>query len=351
MSENKYHTSKNGFLTKCSASKRACPRGGVHYTQEQYDELAAKNDSRIRVAASAVSKHDPDSYYGKAEAAYIASVKRLKTFDQINVETQQLEQKLMKEKGLKELNLHKSRENVAKKLEETLLYARDVYVEEGVSYGKASFIIQDMKHAADPAKPIAKRKDRLDPDIAQKTKNAVQRLNEDANYAKLRAAYVQASQEYRATDDIMTQSARFKYDRTRTLGVVSGAYSNIGEEKALERAKVWLKAGIPPEATEAYTSSVTPEQVSIDKKGKINNVWVETANGIERVVGYSDDKKGRGSSGALITEKGTRVSTYTHYHSYKAERGGIDKVIIGKKNGPKFPAKEFDLHTSWDSGD
>jgi hypothetical protein len=348
MSENKYHTSKNGFLTKCSASKRACPRGGVHYTQEQYDQLASENDSRIR---GSVVKHDPESYYGKAEAAYVASVQRLKRFDIANEDKKAYEQKLLKEAGLTTADLSGTQEQVRKSLESALTYARDVYVEEGVSYGKASFIIQDMKaNTADPTKPITKRKDRLDPDIAVKTKNAVARLNEDSKYVGLRNAYVDAARKERIAWDIGIKSAHYWQTIIRERN--ASGMPNLNEQKALEKAKTWLKAGIPPEAKEVYTSGLTPADVSVDKKGRINNVWVETADGIERVVSYDDSKaEMRGASGHLITETGKKVSTYTHFHSYKSDNGGIRDVIVGKKNGTSFPAEKFVLHTSWDSGD
>jgi hypothetical protein len=346
MSENKYHLSRNGFMTKCSATKRACPLGGVHYTQEQYDQLASENDARIRLSAV---KPDPNSYYGKAQAAYVESVQRLKRFDKATAETKKYEQSLLKEHGLETAYSFKTQEEVQKTLSDALLYARDVYVEEGVSYAKASFIIQDMKaNLADPTKPITKRRDRMDEQIAAKTKNAKERLNEDSKYAELTKAYGEAVRKDRLASDVSQKVARFRTNLIRETN--ANGMPNLTEQKALERAKTWMKAGIAPSAREVATTTVTPDKVSIGPDGKINNVWVETSNGIEKVVGYRGPKYER-SSGALITENGTEVSSFTHYHSYKADSGGIKDVIIADKNGPSYPAESFSLYMSWDSGD
>lgn len=346
MSETKYHTSRNGFLTKCSASKRACPLGGTHYSQEEYNQLSSENDPIIR---NSPVKPNPESYYGKAEAAYVASVKRMKNFKKANAEADKYEKKLLKENNLDTAYNFKTQEEVRKTLEDALLYAREVYAEEGVSYSKASFIIQDMKaNVDDPTKPITKRKDRLDDQIAAKTKNAKERLNEDSQYAELRAAHAEAVRKDRLAGDVSRKVAQYRSNLIRTTN--ASGMSNIGEQKELQRAKTWLKAGIAPSAREVSTGSITPAQVSIDSKGQINNAWIETSKGIERVVGYRAPNH-PANSGALVTENGTEVSTYTHYHSYKAELGGIRNVIIADKNGPSYPAEKFSLTMSWDSGD
>jgi hypothetical protein len=347
MSENKYHISKNGFMTKCTATKRACSRGGGgHYTQEQYNELAAKNDPAIRKSAS---KPKAEGYLGKAEVAYVESVQRLKRFDKANAAANLYEKKLLKENNLETSYSFKTQEQVRATLEEALLYAKEVYVEEGVSYSKASFIIQDMKaNIADPTKPITKRKDRMDEQIAAKTKNAKERLNDDPKYAELTKAHQEAVRKDHLAADVSRKVAQYRSNLIRDTN--ASGMNNIGEQEALSKAKTWAKAKIAPSAKEAPTSRVTPDDVSIDDKGKINNVWVETANGIEKVVSYREPNHPR-NSGALVTENGTEVSTYTHYHSYKAEVGGIRNVIISDKNGPSYPAEKFSLSMSWDSGD
>lgn len=350
MSEIKYHVSRKGFLTECRATKRACKLGGgIHYTQEQHDQLAAENSFLIRPNVTS-SKKNPEGYYAKAEVAYVESVQRLKRFDKANADAASYEKSLLKEHGMESTNLFTTQEQVRKSLEEALLYAKEVYVEEGVNYSKASFILQDMKRdTTDPTKPITKRKDRLDPDIAAKTKNAVERLNEDSQYATLRKNYQEAVRQDRVASDISQKVARFRTNTIRDNN--ASGMSNIGEQKEFERAKKWLKAGVAPSATEIATSKVTPDRVSIDDKGRINNVWIERKDGeIERVVGYRAPETPRGS-GALITDKGTEVSSWIHYHSYRAEHGGISNVIIGDKNGQKHPASKFDLFMSWDSGD
>ena len=343
----KYHVSRNGYLTRCSASKRSCPRGGDHFTQPEYDKLVQMHDPRVRTATT--GKHDPDSYYGKAEKAYEDSVRRLQRFDAIIAEQRKFEQRLMKERGLSDLNGSARMQESDKAMKAAYDYAKEVYMEEGVNPAKASFIIQDMKNnVSDPLKPILKKRDRLDPDIAAKTKNAVERLNTDSKYKELTAGYTEAKRREALTHDVIRKAENWKNEQLRTSGVTG--MPNFTEEKEFQRAKAWLKAGIPPEAKDEWTASITPDRVSTDSKGRINNVWVETENGIERVVGYNQRSK-EGYSGALVTENGTEVNTWTHYHSYKGHHGGIDKVIIGAKNGAEFPEAEFNLSSSWDSGD
>lgn len=347
MSEIKYHISKNGFMARCSATKRACYLGGgIHYTQEQYDELAAKNDPAIRKSAS---KLKAEGYLGKAEVAYAESVKRLKRFEKATADTAAYEKQLLKENGLETAYSFKTQEQVRATLEEALLYAREVYVEEGVSYSKASFIIQDMKaNVTDPTKPITKRKDRMDDQIAAKTKNAKERLNEDAQYAALTKAHQEAVRQDHLAADVSRKVAQYRSNLIRETD--ASGMNNINEQQALSRAKTWAAAKIAPSAKEVATSKVTPSDISIDDKGRINNAWVETSKGIERVVGYRAPTH-PANSGALVTESGTEVSTYTHYHSYKAEVGGIRNVILADKNGATHPADSFSLHMSWDSGD
>lgn len=346
MSENTYHINKNGFMRRCGATRRPCPLRSAHYTQEQYDELAAKNDPAIRKSAA---KPKAEGYLGKAEVAYAESVKRLKRFEKAEADTKAYEQKLLKENGLETAYSFKTQEQVRATLEEALTYARDVYVEEGVSYSKASFIIQDMKaNLADPTKPITKRKDRMDDQIAAKTKNAKERLNEDSQYAALTKAHQEAVRQDRLAADVSRKVAQYRSNLIRDNN--ASGMNNINEQEALSRAKTWASAKIPQSAVEYSTSQVTPDNVSIDDKGRINNVWVETKNGIERVVGYRAATAPR-SSGALITDKGTEVSSWIHYHSYRSEQGGFQKLIVSDKNGQKHPASKFDLFMSWDSGD
>lgn len=344
MSEKKYHVSRNGFLTKCTATKRACSRGGAHFNQEQYNTMATENDSRIRGKST---KPSPNSYYGKAEAAYVASVKRLARYDKVQAETKAFKKKLLKSSGLKSADLLNSQEQVRATLEKTLNHAKEVYVEEGVNYGKASFIIQDMKNSSEPTKPILKRKDRLDDQLAAKTKAAVTRLNEDPKYSTLVSEYDEAKRKAQLAGDINRKVSQFQTETMRARN--ANAMPNFNEQKEYVRAKTWLKAGISPEASERPTSTITPEQVSIDNNGRINNAWIEKKDGtVEKIVAYRD--RNSGGFGALVTESGTDVFTTTHYHSYKAEHKGINKVILGKVNGSTYPAKKFSLHESWDSG-
>lgn len=71
MGETKYHVSRSGLLSKCSATKRACPLGGEHYSQAKYDALAAKGDPRIR---KTVTKSDFNVPQNKAHSSALSFV-------------------------------------------------------------------------------------------------------------------------------------------------------------------------------------------------------------------------------------------------------------------------------------
>lgn len=344
MSEKKYHVSINGFLARCTATKRACHRGGVHFSQDEYKELASTNDPRIRGTAV---KQEPASYYAKAEAAYIASNKRLKRSDKLDAEISKYQSKLLKANKLVPADLHTSQEKIGESMETALAYAKEAYVQAGVNYGKASFIIQDMKNSSDPMKPITKRKDRLDDQIAEKTKSAAKSLKEDPQYAALIEKHEEAKRKNSAVVEVYRKVEKFRSDAIRERN--AGWSPNHAEQGKFLQAKKWLKAGIPPEGREVATNGISPAHISIDDKGHINNAWVETETGeVERIIAYKE--RNASGFGALVTDKGTEVYTTTHYHSYKTDFKGLSKIILTNKNGTAYPADNFKLNESWDSG-
>lgn len=350
MTENKYHTSINGFLTPCTAKKRTCPRG-QHYTQEQYTTMAENNDPKVRITTF---KHSPDSYYGQAEAKYVEAVKAEKAFTKVSAATKKFEKKLLKENKMDRNTLYTSKEQSEEALTAALSHARKVYEEEGVDKVKASFIVQDMRMNSNPTRPVTKRKDSRDPDIAEKTKKAVARLKSDPEYQKLAKSYEDSMARHVAANKVFSEVNSYRYEQMRQnkcTGTIER--DRAAAEEKLQKAKAWLTAGVTPKAKEQMTNQVKPAMVSIDKTGKINNVWVETKNGIEPIVGYEDNSVSvaGGQSGSFITASGDKIYTVTHYHSYKSEVNGSQRLIVGEKKGSTYPAKFFSVSSEYDSGD
>lgn len=351
MSENKYHTSRSGFLTACSASKRACPRKGVHFTQSEYDNLAANQDVRIRPNPSKVTK-DKEGYYKQAEKAYMQANTLEENYKKINKETAKYKARLFRQNGLKAAQENSYYPKLVGAEENMLRYAREAYIKAGVSYGKAGFIVQDMKNKQDPTKPIVKRKDRYDENLNEKTKNAAKALAADAEYAKLTKIYREAKEKYDKSSQLSSHVAQRKYEQMRSKGII-GTTNHQKEvvTEQFQQAKAWLNAGIPAEAKEHHIAAVTPAMISVDPDGRINNVWAEHNGKVQRVVGYVPSNGNYGSSGKMVTESGDSISQIVHYHSYRREEGGTSKLIIANKKGATHPATGFNLVSEIDTGD
>lgn len=354
MSDLKYHTSKSGFLTKCTAKKRACPRGSQHYTESEYENLVAENDVRVRPNPSKITK-DKAGYFATAEKAYAESVKRIGNFDKaFQVRKKRIAQ-LFRQNGLKQEEEKDYYENVEATKSNMLAYARKIYQEEGVDSGKAYWIIQDMENKADPSKPITKRRDSRDAQIAEKTKRAVARLKTDKEYKDLTEAYKAAEFKSAAAKSIHEQAQKEFSETIRNSRGTAYGSTNQKEIESYQKAKAWLAAKIPASAKEHHTSKVQPEMISVDKSGKINNAWVQHNDGsIERIVSYTAASQARENvpyrgSGALVTESGAQVNHGTHYHSYTSTDYGTSHIIIADKKGETHPAKAFTLQSYFDT--
>lgn len=337
----KYHTSKSGFLAVCTATKRNCLRG--HFTQEEYDTLVENNDVRIKKQTT------KGGYYDRAMKAYAATKKQRAAVNKVAREMDALRKKLSKKAGLENLTLAQYNNVHYSAKRDVLDYAAEVYESEGVHPSKVKFIIEDMSAKSDPTKPIIKRKDRYDEELSGKTKAAAERLNSDPSYQSLVGKYFKANADKYQAGMIDAQIRDFQVKTSREAGLpMYNAYlDTTTEEKNLKEAQAWQAAGVAPTATKRGITSVKPEDVSLDSTGKINNMWVETSDGVERIVSYSDN----GKNSAFLTDGGKKISHDTHYHSYTSTDSGYSTVIVSKARGKSHPAEKFQVHTEWDSGD
>lgn len=357
MSEIKYHTSKSGFLTKCTAEKRACPRGSQHYTQSEYEKLVSENDVRVRPQPSKATNKiakDKDGYYYKAEQDYIEAMKGADNYKKADAIREKEKAKLFRANGLKESDEQKYIAERQARVTSMTNYARKIYKEEGVSDYRASVITDKMHSSKNPDRPLKKRDDPRDPDILEKTTRAVDRLKADPEFAKLKKAYNVAASKLVTMEKIRHSTYESFSARISENGGDKGNNWGFPHEKRIEaykEAKAWLAAGVPTSANKAYLPNLTPNEISVGKDGKINNAWVEHKDGrVERIVGYNPPTTK--SSGHLVTESGKEVNMVTHYHSYTKTVSGHQHIIVGTKNGDSYPTTEaFYLQGSWDSGD
>lgn len=355
MSEIKYHTSKSGFLTECSAEIRGCPRGSQHYTQGEYEKLVAEGDVRVRPQPSKATNKiakDQNGYYYKAEQAYIESMRGADNYKKEYEVRKKETAKLMRESGLKEEDEKKYIAEREASITPMSSYAQKIYQEEGVSEYKASMIAQDMSRSKNPDRPIKKRHDSRDPEILEKTTRAVDRLKADPEYAKLRKTYKAATSKLTTMDKIRTTTFENFSARIKENGGDKGnmwGEPNKDRVEAYKKAKAWLAAEVPTSAKLAHVPSLTPNDISVGKDGNINNAWVEHKDGrVERIVGYRSQQPPH-SSGHLVTESGAEVSSHTHYHSYTKTVSGHQHIILDAKNGNSHPAEVFRLQGQSDS--
>lgn len=349
MTEKKYHTSINGFVVPCGAEQRSCPRG-AHFSQEQYQQMEENNDPRIRVTTSPADKK---GYFGKAEAAYKELMRSHEINRQIDIETKKFQARVAKKLGVKNLDYTATKLNVERYQRDGQEYARKAYLEAGVNPMKVRFIIEDMSKKDNPLAPIVKRSNPRDPDLGEQTKAAAAKLKADPAYQAIVKKYATEDEKAKAISKATFDAYDYRNELRKKKKDPAVVRSNQVEK--YQWAKKLYKAGVPLNAVEQQLVLLKPEQVSVDKDGKINNLWVETPDGAERIVGYDNSNAhatGNGQeSGHLITESGRKIRHYTHYHSYKVSEGGTSHIMVGKSKGSPYPAEGFNLNTTYDTGD
>lgn len=351
----KYHLSKKGYYSECKAVRQPCPLSGGHISEGEYEQLKASNSPTVETNFAA----DPNSYYVKAKAQYEGIVERENASVKINQQVIAETDKLSVEAGLDPAHtpaLYELDQELRGSKAQALNRLRELYVEEGVSPLKAGFITGDIAKK-DKITPVVKRKDSRDPEIGDKTKKAVERAKTDEEFQRHTADYDKAADTSHKLARIHMQASDLRRELSLAAGVRLWSGFDSSERanaaKTLQSAIAWKQAGVPDSATTSLVSKVKQEEFSVDSRGEIDNAWVEVTSGkIEKVISYvpaSDNSYG--NSGHLVTENGTKVSSSTHYHSYKQDQAGTSSIIFGPHSGSSLSASSFSVHSVMDSGD
>lgn len=356
-----YHLNSRGYYTICEATIRSCPlKSAPHISPQEYVVLEAEGSAQILHNFTA----SDDSYFTKAKEEYELTVQREAASTKIEKEVFEYQQKLYAEAGLLDeagkTTYYDHVQALTTTKKEALYLIKQAYVDAGVNPAKASFIVEDIAKQKKDIKPVIRKKDTRDAEIEAKTFQAVKTLEQDEQFNSLRAKYNEATTVIEKHSEILSKREAYRKKLVSEIGGAAGYVYRISStdvEKAktnMETAIAWKKAGVPDKAQKIETSKVQPELLSTGKDGKINNAWVQTDSGIERVVAYKPSPKGNvfGYSGSLVTDTGKQVSSSIHYHSYSKSVGGIDGVIISDKKGGAFQTKgPFSIQSIMDSGD
>jgi len=353
----KYHINKRGYYSPCTAGKRSCPLGANgHITQTQFDTIKAEGNNP---AIATQVKAAPDSYFTKAKENFENLNKQAYLGNKVHKEVAAFEAKLLDKEGLEPgafLYAHKAQGLKA----DALKQLKTIYTNEGVAAMKATFMTEDIAKQPNGIKPVIRKKDKLDPDIEAKTTRAVEAAKNDADFQKIVKEYEEANKKAEAYRRVSAETDKFKRalvlkyagPRAYSLPVITDSHKQQVAE-AYRTAINWKSAGIPDEAEATSTSRIRPDSLSVNSQGKINNAWVQMSDGsVERIVGYEAPQvQAYGISGNLISEKGTKVSSHTHYANYRSAHSGINHIILGGKKGADFVSDNFSVHSSIDSGD
>lgn len=341
-------------MARCGATERPCPRSaGGHFSEAEYEKLEQEGDPRIPRKIEAAE----DSYYTKAKKEYEEVTKRQAIEAEIAEDVRAYTDELYVQAGINPKTFGyvpmREREELTEEASKNL---RAIYIEAGVNPTKATYIVNDIVEKADGGElvPVVRRTDRLDPDIAAKTKAAVEAAKKDAKFQDSIATFKEHKRILNARHKVIEDSIKYQRKLQAEYAAKEGvntAYplqsSSIDAVKEKFRNAILAKkAGVPDSAQQYPIEVVKPMDLSTDTKGKINNAWVQNKDGsVERIVSYS-------ISGALETDKGTRVSKNTHYANYRSTVSGYQKIIISPKKGRDWDEYDsFSLTSSIDSGD
>jgi hypothetical protein len=350
-----YHVNSNGYLSACSATKNPCPlASGGHFSEQEVDSFKAEGDPRIETSFKAA----PNSYYAVAKAKYESTVKSIAEFDKKAAEAKEYAKKLYEEAGISPRDAVNAEGKSKIARDAALTRLQQIYVEAGVHPSKAYYIVEDIrKKPNNDVTPVIRRKDKFDPDLKAKTESAAHIASQDPEFIEKAAATKKLTETAATHTKIFLATSDFKRKNSNTGNGPVAKYVSHEEltnaSNALKVANSWKAAGIPDDAKTVSTTVVSPEKISTDKDGNINNVWVDAGDGnIERVVSYvPDENRTYNSSGHLLTETGKKISQSTHYRNFGKSSTGTTQMILGQKNGNDFEAKGYSITSSVDSGD
>jgi hypothetical protein len=352
----KYHINKNQKYALCDAKKRACRYGAAgHISQTEYDQKAEANDPRVAVDNRRIPKYLQDARENMAQA----------------LAKKDAQEKAQREIGQRTL-AYIEENNIPRRFElqnsiaageeskaEVLAELKKLYIAEGVHPARAGWMVEDIERN-DPNNlaPIKRSRDKLDPDIKAKTERAIEKAATATEYQEALQEYkngLKANTQYQgliAEKDRITNKVYAERGLSRTEAHYADDTVTKAQER-LDRATKWHQAKIPTTGTEVKTERIKQEQLSVDSSGKINNAWVETDNGVEKIVAYTAPTgTSYGSQpGKLLTESGRTVYHFTHYANYRSYTRGFDNVIVSKKKGKQFKSDNFRITGSIDTGD
>lgn len=266
MKDKKYHVSSSGFLSLCEAYVRACPRGGQHYTAEEYNTMVKQGDVRVPISP------DPKagSNLAEAQAAYTKAAKVY-----YSPEVQRFQQAEMKKRKIDTESVKKTSEESHSRYNKLSNYTRRFLEQNGVQYWDVMRVNRLMEHSTD-FEPL---KDHYDKDLNK----VIDSLVADPKFVRLRDKAV-AARESRNNAEALHVAVEERFSRTEASRELLSA------ETELQRTKKWARAGIHDDAKMMSVENIAPDMLSYDKDGTINNVWANE-NGRIRQVGSLDGRK------------------------------------------------------------
>lgn len=348
MSAQRYHKTIRGYYEECHADKRRCPRS-QHIPTARYQEL--KKSGSIEVPLEkAPSKH---GFYAEAVKEYeqmsILENKKARVQRELTAHSEHVKSKY----DVENVPPHDALENT---LKASYASMKQAYIDAGVNGGKAHYLVQDIEKEYQKTgrlEMITKSRDKYDPDIKAKTAQAKAALEADPEHQQ-RLDDIAHIKHVRKQVDLWHADIGAKHEQLTRKYHAYGYYSH-DEKKKLEKkvqdARALLKAGLPSTAISKPTQKLTSEDITVDKDGRINNMYVSNQDGtVSRVRSFMTAEEANHTSDVFVTEEGRKVYDQTHYHSYKKNQEGYQNVFVVPNKRSKPFDRTFSLHSTIDSG-
>lgn len=246
-------------MTECEARVRSCPRGGQHYTEQEYASMSLQDDVRLPITP----KPRAGTALAKAQEAYMEASK-----DYYSAEVQRFRLKEMKRLNIDPESWHKGYEKMHKSVARLSGFSR-TYMEMHNVPSQHSFRALHAMSSTSPNFSLEKTND-------PKTNAVFEKLENNPIFKKLQEKAVEAR-------DMFSNSQALQADMEKRFSRSESAIRIHAAEAELQRAKKWARAGVPDDAKEVNVNSITPDKLSYDKWGYINNVWIDSDRKMSRV--------------------------------------------------------------------
>jgi hypothetical protein len=352
----KYHINKHGKYAVCNAGKRGCRYGTAgDINQAQYDQFVAAGDPRV----TPQNKNEPE-YLVKARTDVAKVLHEQKLYEEAEQEVKTQIANYHAETNMpSQIELITTMKHGKENKENALNRLKTLYINEGINSARARYLAEDIEKK-DPVNltPIKRSRDKYDADIKVKTERAIEIAKNDTEYlnaVEKHKAGLEANNKYQTVANKHQKIYNTVYAE-KGLQRSGASYIQdrvVRAKNQLERMQKWNQANVPSNVNIAQIERLHANDLSVDKNGNINNAWVETDNGIEKIVSYEPPASNTYGSapGNLITENGTKVSHFTHYANYRSYTNGKSAVLIAPKKGKQFTHELFRITGSIDSGD